>query len=214
MLFTQNRQEDLVNTFVAISAFAKSFAKTGITVDKIDIDASLLESTITDMREDFPSNNGTGFEQASAFKKLSNFMCCFMYHKPLQGISFDESDYRDDSYKDYIKQHLNALFSAYYMIHILKGVKITQENGDILTANNSIAITQHSFISFIESLSVTNIDPEHHWAILSLLIEQLVYKTNPQCQYDDFAYGEPDYIGFVKKSKVSSSSMWSELNSD
>lgn len=215
MLFTENHKEDLINTFVAISAFTESFSKTGVIVDKIDVDSFLLENTITNMREDFPSNDGTGFEQASAFKKLSNFICCFMFCKPLQGISFEESDYRDNPYKNYIKQHLNASFAAYYMVHILKDVEIVEDNGNKLIANNSIAITQHSFIGLVESLSVSKITPESHWAILSLLIEQLVYKSNPQCQYEDFAYGDQEYIDFVKKSKKSiDGGMYSEFQPD
>lgn len=80
-----------------------------------------------------------------------------------------------------VDNHQNAIVAFSIARTVLHGSKIYR--GDkICEISNPIKISSHSYGDIIEALAVAT--PSTHFKLVTVLLEQLVYKTNPDCQYD------------------------------
>ena len=79
-----------------------------------------------------------------------------------------------------IRNHQNAIIAFNLAIKALEGAVIHRQDGDV-ALNNPIQISKHSYTDIICALS--NISPVTGFQLVTVLLEQLAYKTNPKCQY-------------------------------
>ena len=67
-------------------------------------------------------------------------------------------------------------------LEALHGARLQRKDGEFIL-KNKIALSNHSYIDIIEALS--KITPVAHFSLVSVLLEQLAYKTNSDCQYPE-----------------------------
>lgn len=166
--------KDHLQDAVFILAFINDFT-TEMGIDSVVIDTSIIERVVNSCRQDFPCKDG--IEKASVFKKVANFVCFFIGERPILE-PFPKEVIGDDLAK--IDNHQNAMIAFEIAKVALHGSIIQPANGDI-EVMNEISVSQHSYIDILDALS--NITPVAHFKVVSVLLEQLVYKTNPGCQY-------------------------------
>lgn len=174
MIYNQRPEQDYNNILRYIDDFTSIFVDQ-LSIDFIQIDTSSLAVVCSGIRQRFPHIDG--FENASAFKKVAYFVAHFMWRKPIRtkfsvidGISEERAD-------------INAVVAFDIAITCLQGSKIVKKDGTTKAIDKPIYLSDHSYKDIIEALSVGEICPEHHYHILAVFFEQLVYKTNPECQY-------------------------------
>jgi hypothetical protein len=172
LYFNQNTTDDLK----AILAFLDGvgFNNDGMSMA---IDIPKLRSILSGIRQDFPHKDGV--DGASIFKKAATFMVYFIAEKPIQseisGIQNIPADIAASP------NHINTLIAIFIAFESLYGALIHCTTGDEKKLNNRIVISQHSFIDIVDAMSTAT--PNTHFKMASVLLEQLAYKSNPECQY-------------------------------
>ncbi len=61
---------------------------------------------------------------------------------------------------------------------------VINKNGNEVKVETPLKLSMHSYNDIMDACS-RGITPSSHFYLLSLLFEQICYKTNPQCEYDD-----------------------------
>lgn len=141
------------------------------------IDVSKLRSILNGIRQDFPHKDG--MDEASIFKKVATFMIYFITEKPIQSdIAGIENIPEDISV---FPNHINTLIAIFIAFESLHDALIHCATGGDKKLNNKIEISRHSFIDMVDALSTATIST--HFKMASVLLEQLAYKTNQECQY-------------------------------
>ena len=192
MIFNPNPQTDLTNIMVAIDAFAEGY-RNKYELEGLDISTSDVSEVVSTMREDFPY--AEGYEKASAFKKVAHFVACFISISPIQGFSFVNDTDEHYLFADPLAKYgPNEVFALHFAVQLLKGVQVKKADGTSLTLNEEIPLTEHSYIDLVASLSKSQIEPKLHYMLLAVLFEQMCYKSNPECQYENYAFGSEGYI--------------------
>jgi len=171
ILFNDEPSEDVVTILAFIEGLASEFCP----VNGISIDVQKIESIVQGIRRDFPHNDG--LIESSAFKKVANFISYFVAERPILE-SFKESNLDSDILK--INNYENSIVALLIGLSALHNAVIYQ-NGKTVSLDNPIELSKHSFIDLIDALA--NISPQAHFKLLTVLLEQLSYKTNPHCQY-------------------------------
>ncbi len=119
------------------------------------------------MRQDFPHVDG--LDNASPFKKAANFLCNWIAAKP---IHMDPKSIT----------HPNTYFALSVAIRSLQGAVLdgyAPEEERVLC--RKIELSKHSLVDIVEALSTAI--PSSHFKVVTVLLEQMAYKTNPDCQY-------------------------------
>jgi len=170
-LYNEEPLQDVIHILQFINDYTK-----GLEISPVDIDTRIVESIVTSCTHDFPHNDG--IDKASAFKKVANFLCCFIGERPIQ------DPFPGDHFKDLssIKNYQNAVIGFELAKMALHKSTIMRKDGKFVI-QNPIQVSKHSYIDIIDSLA--NVSQSTHFKIVSVLLEQLVYKTNPNCQYPD-----------------------------
>ncbi|MCK9620553.1 MAG: hypothetical protein M0R47_08470 [Methylobacter sp.] len=171
ILFNDVPNEDVVSILVFIEGIASKLC----IEEGISIDVQKIETIVEGIRRDFPHNDG--LSEASAFKKVANFISYFVAEKPILE-SFKKSQLPSDILN--IRNYENSIVALLIGLSALHNAVIHQ-NGTTVTINNPIELSKHSLIDIVDALA--NITPLHHFKLLTVLLEQLSYKTNPHCQY-------------------------------
>ena len=74
-------------------------------------------------------------------------------------------------------------------IRSLRGATLDgHANGSQRILSNGIQLSRHSLVDITESL--VNVTPLTHFKLVSVLLEQMAYKTNPECQYPNVLEGD------------------------
>lgn len=201
MIYTDNWKQDVLNILVAIDGFFEGYIKEELTVESVDIDTARVEQVVKYYTHNFPHMHG-GIKEASAFKKSAVFLCSFISMKPITNVDYPCGIDQHYSFSHPLAKYgPNAVFAIAFVVHLLLGVRINgRKDGRECLISRQIAITEHSYNDLMCALS-SDITPEHHWMLLAILLEQMVYKTNPGCQYTDFVFGDAEYIKMVKKAQ-------------
>lgn len=163
-------ESDITNLLAFINNFTRDL---GIADTKLNV--GTLESIMAGMLQDFPHCDGT--ELASPFKKAANFLCYFVSERPILD-AFPADNIGEDIAA--ISNHQNALVGFMFVTKALHEATL-QRNGETVTVEHPIQISRHSLLDIIDALS--HISPATHFKLVSVFLEQLVYKTNPNCQY-------------------------------
>jgi hypothetical protein len=169
MIYTGSTSQDFNNLATYINGFTKA-----IKINNVQVDDNALESVCFHMVEEFP--HGDGLEKASTFKKLANFMAYFICLAPVK-----------TTIPIYVRgiQHrnINAVLALEIAIVCLENSKIIQQDGTDKKVDRPIYISDHSYGDIVDALSDKGICPEHHYKLITVLLEQIVYKTNDHCEY-------------------------------
>lgn len=78
-----------------------------------------------------------------------------------------------------VENHQNAIIAFGIAEEALFHSKIEGKDG-ALDIKNRITYSKHSYVDIIDALSGIT---REHYKLVSVLLEQLAYKTNPECQY-------------------------------
>lgn len=129
------------------------------------------------MWNDFP--HADGLEAASPFKKAANFLCYLCAERCISG-QFEQSAVGPEIAK--IANHASPICGLEIAIEALHGATLdTREGPKIL--ENRIWLSDHSYADIIGMLAQP-VTPRDHFWVIAVLLEQMAYKENPECQYD------------------------------
>lgn len=172
-LFNEAVEEDLLSVLAFIDEFSKR-----IGLKHVEVEPRFIESVLRGMRQDFPCIGGV--ERASVFKKVANFVLHFVANKPI--VKPFPSDVIGDELAK-IPNHQNAIIAINIAAKALEGAVIYQEGRSIII-ENPIKLSKHSYIDIIEAIASSS--PVTGYLLLTVLFEQMTYKTNPNCQYNPY----------------------------
>lgn len=168
---------DVANVLTFITSY---FAQFG--VENPVVDAQAIDSVVRGMRQNFP--HAAGMDQASPFKKAANFACWFVAQKPIGTqlpIDFLSGELSHSKYT-------NAVLALSIAIEALHGATLKWRcDGSEHVLENEIKLSKHSFVDIVEALAEGS--PLTNFKLVSVLLEQMAYKTNPDCQYPDWETG-------------------------
>ncbi len=150
-------QRDLQTIYALVTGFCARFPDASA-----DLNTNRAMGVMFGMRQDFPHRDG--IDKASPFKKAANFVCNWIAAKP---ITLSPSPF----------EHVNEVFALMVAIESLHGATL----GGDRTLSNRIELSRHSLLDIIEALA--NVTPVTHFKLVSVLLEQMAYKTNSDCQY-------------------------------
>ena len=170
ILYNDNSWLDILNITGFINEFTREMG-----VHDVEIVETKLEGIVAGMKMDFPHCDGEN--KASPFKKAANFLCYFNAERPLTK-PFPEAIIGEELYK--ISNHQNALVSFFFVRMALHGATIFRDGAE-LKIEQPIKISKHSLKDIIDPLAI--VTPRDHFKLVHVLLEQLVYKTNPDLQY-------------------------------
>lgn len=155
---------DLVNCLQFINNFSKTIGIKNLEIDAPSING-ILKGAVHD--GDYDS------KKASPFKKVASFVAYFVAERPISSpFPFDE--FRN------IKNHQNAIVALEIAIDSLHGAKIYRDDGTFVLSNR-IEVSEHSYIDIVDAIS--DIAPQNGKRLLAVLLEQMCYRRNPECEY-------------------------------
>lgn len=192
MIFNDTPLEDTLYILAALDGFAEGY-KLPYAIDAISVDTAAVETVVDRMRDDFPHRHG--LQNASAFKKVACFMVHFIDVGPIKAITYvDDIDQHHWYANPLTEFNRNAVFALHVAVELLHGVEIECNDGRKYTLSEPIPLTEHSYVDLLEALSQSGIEPCTHYMLIAILLEQLVYKSNPLCQYSKFVFGGENYL--------------------
>jgi len=175
LLFNETVVDDLVNLLAFIDQFAE-----GAGLGKIEVEPRLIESVLRGMRQDFPCQQG--IDEASVFKKVANFALYFVSIQPIVR-PFPAKVIGEDLAN--IRNHQNGIVALIIALKALEGAVIHQK-AQTITIQHPIELSHHSYVDIVNAISLAT--PLTGYLLLTVLFEQLTYKTNPDCQYEPFSF--------------------------
>ncbi len=167
-----NALTDLLNVTVFINDYG---AECGEKIGVVRFDASVLMNLLEGMRENFPHIDG--LDKSSPFKKAAYFMCRFIADQPIK-YQFDCFG-KFEAFSDNPRA-TNTIIAIEIAIESLFCATLTIDGLEKKLVNR-IQLSTHSLIDLVEAIS--NPDHQLNWPLVSILLEQMAYKTNPTCQY-------------------------------
>lgn len=172
MLHNTDLTMDLGALLAALDGLAESIGEA-----PLEIDPDAVETVIKTMRND--AHYIEGASNASAFKKAASFIATFVALKPIKQ-PFSESTFGDRMTR--INNHQNGYFALMYALHALCESEIWRESGESVRIEKPVALSIHSIIDIVDAISNTSYQVGYR--LIAVLLEQIVYKTNPDCQYE------------------------------
>ena len=165
--------DGVLDVILILTFIDKYTINLGIT--DVVLDVALIERVVSTSKADFPHDGGLG--KASAFKQAANFACFFVAERPILE-PFPVDAIGPELAK--IANHQNAMVAFALAEASLHKSKIQRKDKEVVVSN-PMKYSKHSYIDIIDALA--SITPSSHFKLVSVLLEQLVYKTNPECQY-------------------------------
>lgn len=172
ILYNTEHGLDVISVLAFINGFANSLG-----ISSLSIDVQKIESIVKRISVDFPHIDG--LEKASPFKQLANFMVFFISEQPIRE-TINHSSFPDRLTE--IPNSENALVALVVALSALHNAEITDKDGKTTKIENPITLSKHSLIDIIEAISCAT--PITHFKLISVLLEQMTYKTNDNCQYE------------------------------
>ncbi len=138
------------------------------------VDLAGVQVCVRGMRQDFPG----GLDKASPFKRAANFVCNFVARRP---VSTPLPEDQFGPHLTAIDNHANAFIALQLAVESLHEARLEWCDGSIHVLENRIEFSRHSLIDIVDALSTAT--PSTSFKLVSVLLEQMAYKTNPHCQY-------------------------------
>ena len=172
MLFSdqsaEGAQQDLVAIYALLTGFCAQYPETSF-----DIDHNRIHRVVFGMRQDFPYPGG--LPGASPFKKAANFVCHWIAAAPVTGTP-EPTD------------NLNAAFALIVACRSLRGAELFGNGTEpARTLERPIELSDHSFWDVVDAL--TGATPITAYKLVTVLFEQMAYKSNQRCQYQTHPIG-------------------------
>ena len=146
---------------------------------QIDVSVPLVETIIGSIWRDIESG---ALKHPSAFKKAAAFVCLFAGERPLSA-PLPETLWGADLVG--IPNHQNAVVALLLAFKSLHGATVGWQGrgGERSTKvlANPIVYSKHSFIDIVDAVAATNLNTG--FKLVAVLLEQMAYKTNENCQY-------------------------------
>jgi hypothetical protein len=165
MIFSNNETKDYFEIMTLIDSFVEENSA------KITINDDKLFYMIKRLHAHFPCINGAN--NANVFKKSSAFLCEFIGERIVENFECQMSDKLKK-----ISNNGCAIIAFYIVTTMLNNATVQDGKESI---KNSIELSKHSYIDIIDALSCITLD--RSFKLVAVLLEQLVYKTNPHLQY-------------------------------
>ena len=169
LIFTHNPHQDYNNILTVLDAFAVE------NEIPLEINEEKLYSIVFGIYRDFPCIDG--LEGASIFKKSANFLCYFVAENIIEN-SFPVDKLKANTRN--INNHASVILGLFIASKALLGATIHRDDGPF-EIKNSIQLSKHSYEDIVFALS--EISPLSSFHLVTVLLEQLVYKSNPEAQY-------------------------------
>lgn len=169
MIFSSNKTIDYFEIMTLIDSFVEANNAT------ILVNEYKLFYMIKRIHTDFPCINGA--DNANVFKKSAAFLCEFVGEQVVESFECQMSDELKK-----ITNNGSAIIAFYIVTTMLN--KATVQGGNV-NISNPIALSRHSYIDIIDALSSVTLHGS--FRLVAVLLEQLVYKTNPDLQYETHA---------------------------
>ncbi|ORU89846.1 MAG: hypothetical protein A6F71_02465 [Cycloclasticus sp. symbiont of Poecilosclerida sp. M] len=166
MIFSDNETTDYFEIMALIDSFAEANSA------KISLNNDKLFYAIKRIYADFPCIDGA--QNANVFKKSAAFTCEFIGEQIVESFECEMSDKLKK-----IPNNGNQILAFHIVSTMLCGATVQDGNKII---ENSIHLSSHSYVDIIDAL--TGITAQGSFKLVTVLFEQLVYKTNPDLQYD------------------------------
>ncbi len=166
MIFSDNETIDYCEIMALVDSFAKENSA------EIVVNEDKLFYMIKRIHTDFPCINGAN--NANVFKKSAAFLCEFVGEQVVENFECSMSDKLKK-----IANNGSAIIAFHIVTTMLNNA--TVQNGQE-SIQNPIELSKHSYIDIIDALS--RITLQGSFMLVTVLLEQLVYKTNPSLQYD------------------------------
>lgn len=177
MLYNEQLQKDALNIFEYINVFTES-----VGLEPVDVDVNKVGTICRRIRDDFPCTYG--LQNASIFKKAAVFVACFIESSPLDKDLLSKTTLPED-----IKcKNSNAVIALGLAFQFMSLAKVTRSDGKIFYIKNGIKLSWHSYRDILDMLS-QGVNLHTHFMALSLLFEQMIYKTHHEMQYQVLEFG-------------------------
>lgn len=170
MLFATDDDRD-TDVRTILTFVAGVYAQFGL---EAGVDLAGIQGCVRGMRQDFPG----GLDKASPFKRVANFVCNFVARRPL---STPLPKGKFGPHLTEIDNHANAYIALLLAVESLHEARLEWCDGSIHVLENRIEFSRHSLIDIVDALSTAT--PSTSFKLVSVLLEQMAYKTNPRCQY-------------------------------
>lgn len=184
MLYNLNQSLDELNILEYVNTYTET-----IGLAEVEINTVKLRTVCNRIRKDFPCCDG--IEKASIFKKAAVFVACFVEESPINPNGFEGSMLADSI----IDKNPNAIIALDIAFKFMSLAKVKRSDDVTLIIKNGIELSMHSYCDFLDMLS-QGVQLNTHFMPLSLLFEQIVYKTHGNMQYEriDFALESEDDV--------------------
>ncbi|MBA5249206.1 MAG: hypothetical protein FE834_06715 [Gammaproteobacteria bacterium] len=165
MIFSDNETIDYFEIMALVDSFAKANSA------EIVVNEEKLFYMIKRIHADFPCINGAN--NANVFKKSAAFLCEFVGEQVVENF--------ECSMSDKLKKIANngSAIIAFHIVTTMLNTATVQNGQEGI--KNPIELSKHSYIDIIDALS--HITLQGSFMLVTVLLEQLVYKTNPSLQY-------------------------------
>ena len=158
----EGAQQDLVSIYGLLTGFCAQYPDTSF-----DIDHNGIHGVVFGMRQDFPYPGG--LLGASPFKKAANFVCHWIAAAPLTASPAPT-------------ENLNAAFALIVACRSLRGAELFgDDEAPPRKLTKAVELSDHSFWDIADALSSAT--PVEAFKLVTVLLEQMAYKTNQECQY-------------------------------
>jgi len=143
------------------------------------VDTLAISSLCVQIQTDFPHRDG--LEKASVFKKMANFILWFADKSPIAALPSGLDKQLPEVLRG-IRNYQNVLVALLIALDGMMGAELHRRDQQVVTVTKPIQLSGHSIIDIIDAISKAS--PSTGFNLLTVLLEQMVYKTNPHCQYD------------------------------
>jgi len=178
MIYNGSYIKDVSNILAFIDGFSEKYSLNIGGATQMGLDVIKLETVarVINDPDGFPHKDGV--ENSSAFKKVAHFIVWFVAERPI--INPFETDKLPEHLLN-IENHQNAIVALFIGLKALHESSITQDDGSKLILSNPLELSSHSFIDIVDAVSRAT--PSSGFQLVSVLLEQIAYKTNGTCQY-------------------------------
>jgi len=166
MIFSDDKTTDYFAIMALIDAFVIANNAT------ISVDDGKLYGLVMRIHADFPCIDGA--ENANVFKKSAAFLCEFVGEQIITSFQCKMSDELKK-----IPNNASSIIGFHIVTTML--YEATVQNGS-KTITNPIELSPHSYADIINAL--TGITSQNSFQLVTVLLEQITYKSNPDLQYE------------------------------
>lgn len=164
---------DVKSLLEYINAYGKS-----LELDRMQVDFEACKRVINTLYQQFPCQGD--IEKLNPFKKVAYFTTLFIAESPIH------TKFPEDKIGSLVKirNYQNIIIAYQLAVDSLEGATILRSDKLLVTLENRIEVSTHSFSDLIEAL-YCNIGPalNTHFKMGAVLFEQLAYRYNPNASY-------------------------------